>query len=71
MLDVALISVDAGHADHLHARAEVAAQGDVVVYIHRASFLGESTNSLLWGQRDVSVVCHGGRSTGSAASDTR
>lgn len=71
MLDVALISVDAGHADHLHARAEVAAQGDVVVHLHRASLLGESANSLLWGQRDIGVVCHRGRSTGNTVGDTR
>lgn len=63
MLDIALIRVDASHADHFHARAEVAAQGDVVVHFHGASLLGESPNSLLWGQRDISVVCHSEHST--------
>lgn len=58
MLNVALLCVDAGHTDHLHARTEVAAWGHIIIDFHRASFLGQCTDSLLWWHTDVIVVRH-------------
>ncbi len=63
VLDVALLCVDVSHADHLHARAEVAARGHVIVNFHRASLLGQSPDPLLRLQADVIVVRHHDSST--------
>lgn len=63
MLDVALLCVDVSHADHLHARAEVAARRHIIINIHWASLLGQSAESLLRRQTDVSVVRHYASST--------
>lgn len=34
VLNVALLCVDVSHADHLHARAEVAARGHIIINLH-------------------------------------
>lgn len=74
VLDVALLCVDARHADHLHAWAEVAARGHVFIDFHRASLLGQSPDSLLRLQTYVGVVRHRDSSacnTGTQAEDMR
>lgn len=58
-LNAALLGVDVGHADHLHARAEVAAQGHLVIDVHPAPLLGKDAHALLGRQTDVAVVRHG------------
>lgn len=60
VLDVALVGVDVGHADHLHPGAEVAARRHVFVDLHRAALLGQSADALLRRQAGVVVVGHDG-----------
>lgn len=71
VLDVAFLCVDVSHADHLHAGAEVAARGHVVIHLHRASLLGESADSLLRLQTDVVVVRHPDSSTCNTGKNNR
>lgn len=58
MLCVALLAVHVGHADHLHPRAEVSADGHGFVHVHRAAFFRQGPHPLLWGQTHVGVVQH-------------